>query len=70
MTEENGSLIASSALYVDVVRVRSRDQSLEFVLLLFGLEGGVKQVSVHWFKNIEIFYKPSLCYHIRQQEIL
>ena len=47
MTEENGSLIASSALYVDVVRVRSRDQSLEFVLLLFGLEGGVKQVSVH-----------------------
>lgn len=47
MAEDDGCLVASSALDVHKVGVRSRHQSFKFVFLLFGLESRVQQVSVH-----------------------
>ena len=47
MAEDHGSLVASSALDIHEVRVGSRNQSLEFVPVLFGFKGRVKQISVH-----------------------
>ena len=49
MTEQNSSLIATTTFHIHEVGVRSRGQSLELVLLLFSLEGGMKEVSVHVF---------------------
>ena len=49
MTEQNGSFIATTTFNIHEVGIRSRGQSLKLVLLLFSLEGGVKEVSVHVF---------------------
>ena len=54
MTEDGGRLIASSTLNVHEVRVGSRDESLEFMLLLLRLVGWVEEVSLHWKIIIEI----------------
>lgn len=54
MAEDDGSLVASSALDVHEVGVGSGHQSFEFVVLLFSLESGVKEVSIHVLaKNIK-----------------
>ncbi len=54
MAEDDGGLVASSALDVHEVGVGGGHQSFEFVALLFGLEGGVKEVSIHVLaKNIK-----------------
>ena len=53
MAEDDSGLVAASALDVHEVAVGGGNQTCEFVLVLFGLEGGVQQVTVH--PNIEIF---------------
>ncbi len=54
MAEDDGSLVASSALDVHEVGVGGGHQSFEFVVLLFSLESGVKEVSIHVLaKNIK-----------------
>ena len=45
MTEDGGRLIASSTLNIHEVRVGSRDESLEFMLLLLRLVGWVEEIS-------------------------
>ena len=47
MTEDNSGLVAASAFNVHEVGVGSGHESCEFVLLLFGFEGGVEKVTVH-----------------------
>jgi hypothetical protein len=48
MTEDHCGLVAASALDVHEVGVGSRHQTLQLVALSFSLEGGVKEISVHW----------------------
>ena len=47
VAEDDGGLVAASALHVHEVGVGGRHQSLQFVGLSFALEGGVKEISVH-----------------------
>ena len=47
MAEDDGSLVASSALDVHEVGVGGGHESLDLVFLLFGVEGWVEQVTVH-----------------------
>ena len=47
MAEDHGGLVAASAFHVHEVGVGGGHQSFHFVLLLLGLKGGVKEVSVH-----------------------
>lgn len=59
MAEDHGSLVAASALHVHEVGVGGGDESLQFVALLLGLEGGLEEVSVHaCLKILRIFYSP------------
>jgi len=54
VAEDHCGLVASSAFDVHEVGVGGRHESLQFVALLLGLEGGVKEVSVHILaKNIK-----------------
>ena len=51
MTENGSCFVASRALDVHEVGVGGGHQSFELVLLLFVLQGGVKDVSFHAFRN-------------------
>ena len=57
MTEHNTGLIAATASYIHEIWVGGWDESLELVAILFSLELGVEEVSVHrllkyYFNNI------------------
>ena len=58
MAENYSSLVASSTSDVHEVGVGSLDESFEFVLLLFGLEGGVKEISLHALDCATVNYYP------------
>ena len=47
MAEDDSGLVAASALDVHEIAVGGGHKSGEFVLLLLGLEGGVKKISIH-----------------------
>jgi len=53
MTEDDCSLVATSALDVHKIRVGGWDKSFKFVALSFVLEGRVQQISIHFCGFLE-----------------
>lgn len=48
MTEDDGSLVASSAFHIHEVGVGGGNEPLKLVGLSFFFKGGVEEVSVHF----------------------
>lgn len=56
MAEDNNCIITSAAFHIDKIGVGCRNKSFELMGLSFGLEDGVKEVTVHCLLRIRNSY--------------